>query len=377
MFGYAIGTMKRGAKKSFDSYTYTPTGAIIFLTYRCTSRCIACNIWKRPVNIEDELTWEQWEPILENLAKNNIKNIEMFGGDVLLRKELLLKMIQFCTDHGIGTFMPTNSSSLTRETVQGLVDAGLGTVYLSLDEVPEIGESVRGVKRHFDRVTKSIESFKDARSDSSTPRISCITTVSKMNYRFLEQLIDASHKAGVNEHMIRSISEFTTEAVANSAVGNIKPEPYFMPTDNKSHVYSKKEAIEFLKITSRIWKNRRNYYPMSIDMTNIRGIVNADNLTELTYPHQTCVFATTQVVISPYGNILPCMYYNNYHLGNITKQDLSEIWGNKKHRIFCKQQQKDKISLCNHCSIKYYHKPFLPSMKDVVRAAVEKITNLI
>ena len=114
MFEYTIETLKRGVEKSFHSYTHTPTDAIIFLTYRCTSRCTACNIWKRPVNIEEELTWEQWEPILENLANNNIKNIEMFGGDALLRKELLLKMIQFCTDHGIGTFMPTNSSSLTK-----------------------------------------------------------------------------------------------------------------------------------------------------------------------------------------------------------------------------------------------------------------------
>ena len=196
-----------------------------------------------------------------------------------------------------------------------------------------------------------------------------------LNYKYLEQLIDASYTAGADEHMIRSISEFTTDAVNASDVNGISPSPYFMPTDDKSHAYSKEEANEFLEITSRIWKKRRNYAPMSIDMTNIRGIVNADNLTELTYPHQTCVFATTQVVISPYGNILPCLYYQHYHLGNITKQDLSEIWGNKEHSIFCKEQQNDRIPLCRHCSIKYYHKPFLPSMKDVARATVEKITH--
>lgn len=124
MFEYSIATLKRGASKSYHSYTYTPTDAIIFLTYRCTSQCKACNIWQRPVNIDEELTWEQWLPILENLAKNNIKSIEMFGGDALLRKDLLLKMIKFCTDNGIGTYFPTNSSSLTEKTVQGLVEIG-------------------------------------------------------------------------------------------------------------------------------------------------------------------------------------------------------------------------------------------------------------
>ncbi len=374
MFEYAIRTLKRGVKKSYYSHTYTPTDAIIFLTYRCTSRCTACNIWMRPVKIEDELTWEQWQPILKNLVKNGIKNIEMFGGDALLRKELLLNMIQFCTDNGIGTFMPSNSSSLTKETVRRLVDAGLGTIYLSLDEVPAIGESIRGVKRHFDRVTKSIDSFIMARGNSSTPRISCITTVSKMNYRYLEQIIDISYKAGADEHMVRGISEFTNEAVNISDVDGILPSPYFMPTDDKSHVYNKEEAKEFLGIISRIWKNRRNLHPMHLDMTNIRGIVNVENLTKLTYPHQTCVFATTQVVISPYGNILPCLYYKNYHLGNILNQDLSDIWGNKKHRTLCCQQQRNKIPLCDHCSIKYYHKPFIPSVKEVARAAIEKFS---
>ena len=75
MFGYTLGTLKRGARKSYHSYTYTPTDAIIFLTYRCTSQCAACNIWQRPVNINEELTWEQWEPVLENLAKNFVEMV--------------------------------------------------------------------------------------------------------------------------------------------------------------------------------------------------------------------------------------------------------------------------------------------------------------
>lgn len=375
MFEYAISTLKRGAKKSWHSYTYTPTDAIIFLTYRCTSRCTACNIWKRPVNIEEELTWEQWQPILENLAKNNIRNIEMFGGDALLRKDLLLKMIKFCTDNGIGTFFPTNSSSLTEETIQNLVDAGLGTIYLSLDEVPDIGESVRGVKRHFERVTKNIALFRKLRGDSATPRISCITTVSSLNYRYLEELINVAHEAGVDEHMTRGISEFTNEAVEKTIVNGIHPTPYFMPTDDKSHAFSEEQAKEFIDILGRIWGNRSSYAPMSIDMTNLRHIDSGD-LTQLTYPHQTCVFATTQVVISPYGNVLPCLYFKDYHLGNIGEKDLSEIWGNSDHRQFCSQQQRNEMMLCDHCSIKYYHKTFIPSLKDVTRAAIEKFEKL-
>ncbi len=361
MFEYTINTLKRGIKKSYQSYTYTPSDAIIFLTYRCTSRCKACNIWQRPVKIEDELIWEDWQPILKNLAQNKVSSIEMFGGDALLRKDLLINMIQFCSDHGMHTYFPTNSSSLKDKTVQELVNAGLGTIYFSLDEVPEIGESVRGVKRHFDRTTKSIQLFKDARGDSGKLNISCITTVSSLNYKHLEALAEYAHKAGADEYLIRGISEFTTDAVAESAVENIKPEPYFMPTDNKSHAYTTEQANELLDILKRIRINRKNYGNMNVSMENMENL-SAKNLTTLTYPKQTCLFATTQVVISPYGNVLPCLYYKDYHLGNIKNNDLSEIWGNTKHHKFCNAQQKNRIPLCDHCSIKFYHKPFLPTL---------------
>lgn len=369
---YTINALKQGVRKSYWSYTYTPTDAIIFLTYRCTSQCAACNIWQREVKIEDELTWEQWEPILENLARNNIRSIELFGGDALLRKELLIQMIRFCSENNIYTYFPTNSSSLTEKTVTQLVNAGLGTVYLSLDEVPEIGESVRGIKRHYERVIKSIRLFKEIRGDNKRPSVSCITTVSSMNYRHLDALIDVAREAGADEYEIRGISEFTTDAVKASAVDGIVPEPYFMPTDDKSHAFTAIQARDLLDNLQGISKKKSTYQPMSVNMTNMEGLKSVD-LTKLNYPHQKCLFATTQVVISPYGEILPCLYYNDYHLGNIRDRDLSEIWGNAKHRIFCVQQQKKQIPLCNHCSIKYYHKPFIPVLKDVARKVVNRM----
>jgi radical SAM protein with 4Fe4S-binding SPASM domain len=346
------------------------------LTYRCTSRCAACNIWKRPVSIDAELTWEQWRPVLENLKKNNIESVELFGGDALLRKDLLIKMIRFCNDNGIGTFFPTNSNGLTDETVQSLVDAGLGTIYFSLDEVPGMGGAVRGVEGHFERVTNGIALLKKIRKDSQTPTVSCITTVSGMNYRHLDKLLNAACEAGVDEYIIRGISEFPDKAVQMSEVNGIKPSPYFMPTDDKSHAFSEQDATELLEILLRIDKERSRYVPMHIDLTSLRK-VNCINLMNLTYPHQACVFATTQVVISPYGNVLPCLYYKNYHLGNLTKQDLSQIWGNKEHKFFCKQQQQGKISLCDYCSIKYYHMPFLPTLRDMTHAAVRKAEKLV
>lgn len=83
---YALNKTKQGLKNSYRSSTYTPADAIKFLTYHCTSLRKACNIWQREVNIEGELTRDQGKPILDNLAENEIRSIEFFGGDALLKK---------------------------------------------------------------------------------------------------------------------------------------------------------------------------------------------------------------------------------------------------------------------------------------------------
>jgi radical SAM protein with 4Fe4S-binding SPASM domain len=363
MFGKWI----TGTRNSIWSATYRPADAIIFLTYRCTSRCSACNIWRRPVDKSEELTWEQWEPIFEDLAATGIRSVELFGGDALLRKPLLLKMIRFCTENDIATFFPTNSSSLTKNIVGDLVEAGLGTVYLSLDEIPEMGTSVRGVKRHFERATEGIAKFVDARGEQRKPRISCITTVSSLNYQYVPDLLQVAYEAGADEYMVRGISEFTDLAVAKSAVEGVCPSPFYMSTNEHTHAFSYEQAVEFLAMLGELKSRRSEYAPMSIDTTNIDGLTEA-NLENLEYPRQTCAFATTKVVISPYGNVLPCLHYKNYHLGNLGRESAKNIWGNSKHRKFCGAQRKGEIPLCDQCSIKAYHKTLGTLVKDGFRS---------
>ena len=214
--------------------------------------------------------------------------------------------------------------------------------------------------------------MRDIRGDLCKPRISCITTVSRLNFKHLKRINQEVYEIGADEHMIRGISEFSSEKISISQVRGVSPTPYFIPVDGISNVYTSEEAREFKRIISSIWKNRESLSPMSLDVTNVR-MLKSKHLTTLTYPHQKCVFATTQLVISPYGNVIPCLYYKNYHLGNLTNEDVSGVWGCQEHRHFCRSQQMHRIPLCDQCSIKFYHKSFIPSCVDVGRAAIHSL----
>jgi Fe-coproporphyrin III synthase len=358
--------LARSAKASIASRRLRPTSAILFLTYRCTSRCVGCNMWQRPTDRDLELTWEDWLPVMENLAASGVSGIELFGGDALLRKDALIPMIRFCREHGIQTYLPTSSSALTEQTVKELVDAGLNVIYLSFDEVPEIDGAIRGTERHSERVLRAMDWLQSARQGGEHPRIECITTISALNWRHLPTLLSRSRDHGAAAHHLWTMSEFPVEALDASTVRGIAPNPYFMSTDGRSHKLTQPDAEALWQLLYDIRSQSHIYSPMSINMATIEHL-EAHSLASLEFPWQKCLFCTNKVVVSPFGDVMPCTYYGNYVLGNLRDRKLDDIWGNEAHRVFTGMQHAHELRVCDYCSLKFVHRPFMAALRNEAR----------
>ena len=332
-------------------------------------------MWQRSAEANQELTWDDWLPVMENLADSGITKIELFGGDALLRKDALIPMINFCRDQKIQTFFPTNSSALTEKTARELVDAGLNVIYLSLDELPEFDGSIRGTKRHFEKVMRAMDWLQSARGRGTCPRIECITTVSASNWRYLPDLLTFSRDRGADAHHIWAMSDFPIAAVNASAVEGITPNPYFMATDGVSHRLSNADAEVLKRLLRKIRNQAEDYAPMSIKMVTIEHL-DAESLASLRFPHQKCLVCTNSVIVSPYGDVMPCPYFSNYILGNLQDGKLKDIWGNNPHRVFTRMQHAKKLPLCNHCSLKFVYRPFVSTLKNEVDRTFERIHSI-
>lgn len=366
-------TLINGLDKTIKSHRLIPTDVILFLTYRCTSKCTTCNIWQR--SNHNDLEWEDWKPILQNLADNNIESIELFGGDALIRRDLLVKMIRFCTDHGIDTYFPTNSNLLDDQVAKDFVDAGLGTIYFSLDELPTIDESVRGVPGHYEKVVTAIDLVKKHRKGNEKPRVICITTVSKWNHSILEELYERVKTLDVDGYVLRGMSDFQDESIEQSAVNGVHPEPYFVTAKDNANGLTLDEAKQMLSSLDNIHKHSMRNGGPPVSITNMEPVV-AEDIKNWKYPKVDCLFCTTQAVITPSGDVVPCVYYNNYILGNLKNDDVRKIWGNQKHKQFCDQQQNDDIDLCNYCSIKFYHPSFGETLRRVTKKFKQRVFSL-
>lgn len=228
---------------------------LLFLTYRCTSRCKTCNMWQREsASKKMEMDWPQWKKILQNFHENGIKTVEIFGGDALLRKSVIYNVIQFCTDHDIETYFPTNGILMDKETAEKLVKAGLNTIYFSLDDVAEESDLIRGVSDSFDKVKQALENILEAKGNGDIPAIIICSTLSSLNYNHFEKVVEFLSNYPISAIYPRPLGEFSNENIQFSKINNIIPEPYFVTTE-ESHLLSNSQIDMFRKTVKQLKRN--------------------------------------------------------------------------------------------------------------------------
>lgn len=351
-----------------------PIHSMGFLTYRCTSRCRTCTIWKRNVETSAaELTKDEWLLVLSRLKRAGVRDFELFGGDALLRADAIFDVIRYCFDNDIETFFPTNSISCDRQAVQKLVEAGLGTIYLSLDDVGEANDGIRGVDGTFERVKETLEAFVEEREGRTYPRIIVCTTLSNLNYKRFPELVDFLDKYPINALYPRPLGEFTADNIASSSIYGLEPEPYFMPSDGQSHLLTPEQYAELDTIFSRYRNRERGVYVNLL----AHYLATRETYTQGIYSLKQCHVVTLLVTVNPNGDVVPCPFFRAYTIGNLARQELSEIWGNEQHRRFITLQQSGKLAICRNCNMRVYYPSLLEKSGYYIRRALDKIVDKV
>jgi radical SAM protein with 4Fe4S-binding SPASM domain len=363
--------IRRDVEAELHHLRVKPIHSMGFLTYRCTSRCRTCTIWKRnPEDSSGELSRDEWLLVMGRLKLAGVRDFELFGGDALLRTDAVFDVIRFCSDNGMETFFPTNSISCDRQTVHKLIEAGLGTVYLSLDDIGEDNDGIRGVDGTFELVKKTLEAFVEERGVRTNPHIIICTTLSSLNFRNFPKLVDFLDAYPVNALYPRPLGEFTADNVVASGIDGLEPEPYFMPSDGQSHLLTPEQYVELNTLLARYKDRGHGVYVNLL----AHYLATQATYTQGLYPPRKCHVATTLVTINPNGDVVPCPFFRAYAIGNLVRQELSGIWGNKRHRRFIKLQQSGKLPMCKNCNMRVYYPSLSEKSSFYLRRAIDKIT---
>ena len=346
-------------KREINSKRLRPANSIIFITYRCTSRCITCNIWQKaqgrtPELKEIELTVPRWTQIIDNLHRAGVDTIEVFGGDALLRKDVTIAMIQKCTDLGMDTFFATNALLLDAETANQLVSAGLGRIYFSLDGIEEIQNRIRGVRQSYTTMKAAIENIYRARSNSGRkkPLIGVITTVSRTNAEEINAIIAHLKRFPLDFVEMQIVGEVSPESIERSVIEGTAPTPLFTATSDHSNLL-REEQVPALNTALKSLRKKKREFKFKINLYHIEPYT-AETFCKGIFPPLPCHWCTTVVTLTPSGDVVPCPNYTGFILGNVNQEEsLGVIWGNEKHRRFLKQQKSGALRICRQCSMRH------------------------
>ncbi|MFH1776275.1 MAG: radical SAM protein [Candidatus Omnitrophota bacterium] len=342
-------------KREAAYYQIKPREALFFLTYRCSSRCKMCQMWKRPYDYR-EMDLTEWKKAVDMLAELKIGLIYLFGGDVLLKKEILFPLAKYIKCKGISCDITSNGNLLTKEIAKELVETGADNIGVSIDAVGERHDNIRGVKGIFERATQGLKEMVRIKGKRAYPSISIYCTVSNLNIDKFDELLPYAIDLGADQLHFEYYGEFSPELIQQSKVADIVANPYYQRQNDSLLLNEKQARYLKTKIDELERKYREKIY---LDTDNI-DCFRVQDLVKGSCQHERCYISRYHITIDPSGNVLPCLFFQNYHLGNICEMSISKIWENKRHRDFLRAIKNKQVKICQQCILGAQRNPTIP-----------------
>src|SRR3989339_74482 len=290
------------------SYTFS-------VTFKCNSRCRTCGIWEREGK---DLSVDEFKKIFDSLKRSPFW-VTISGGEPFLRADLVdIVKALYDTCRPAVINIPTNG--LLSDIIPGRVEelakyckksATIGNV--SLDEVGEKHDEIRGVKGNFEKAMVTYAALRKMEYPNLTLGIH--TVISKYNVERVKEIFEEFAKLNPDSY-ITEIAERREELLTMEK--DITPE---------AGVY--KNAVEFLiretgkknyKGAGRLTKLIREEYYGLVDrvLTGKKEVI-------------PCYAGVSTAHMAADGNVWYCCMKSET-LGNLrdAEYDLKKLWFTKK-----------------------------------------------
>lgn len=130
------------------------------LTNACNAKCSFCTFPKIAARDRVCVDTAKAKEALDILYQRGIRYITFVGGEPLLHPDFL-EIIRYSSNRGIVSMMSTNATFLTKDMIHGLKEAGLSTIFISIDAATvEEHEKNRGLPGVCETVRKAIPRIK-------------------------------------------------------------------------------------------------------------------------------------------------------------------------------------------------------------------------
>lgn len=332
--------------ESGESIASTPPVCLYLeVTNRCNLLCETC-----PRTFEDleppmDLSMEMFTKIVDQVP--NVKRVVLHGvGEPMLVKHLP-DMIRYLKKRsGVHVLFNTNGTLLAPKKQREIIDTGLDELRVSLDAAEAATFlKVRG-KDMFDRIVRNVSSFTNLQRaiGAEKPLVSLWLTGLKETVDQLPDFVRMAARIGVKEvHLQRLVFDSAGFGMARS----------------ESSLFEQTRADEEAIIANATALGKSLGVMLDASGATEPGISLKRQSDDK--PWAMCRRPWSLMYFTAHGTALPCCIapfsergYENYTLGNASKQDLAEIWNGPAYRDFRSALMSDTPPKpCQGCGLRW------------------------
>lgn len=320
-------------------------------TTACNLQCRTCmrNVWDEPIG---HMEWRTFSRILESIRALDQPPTVFFGGlgEPLMHPDFV-RMVGEAKRSTAQVEAITNGMLLDESRAEALLDAGLDTLWVSIDGAsPECFVDVRR-EGEWPRVMQNLEHLRDLkiRRRSETPDIGVSFVAMRRNLTELPEVLKLEHRIGARKFLVTNVyphtPELLTEILYRRSIG---------------------EAL-WSRSTIRMARMDPERRCAGILESVIQGLY-APRLegSELLWPSDTCPFvARSSTCVRWDGAVSPCLpllhthtsYLEHrlrttsaYTIGTVHEQSLQEIWMSAEYVALRKRLEEFDFSPCTACN---------------------------
>ena len=304
---------------------YLPPCLFVEVTNRCNLSCPTCQLGTSEAYNgynKSDLTLEQFKKIIDQVP--SLVYVTLQGvGEPLLNKDIM-KMIKYCSDKGISTYINTNGTILTETKARELIDAGLQNLSISINSFDEkiFAETRSGAS--ITKVTENVKRFVDIKNElnKKRPIVSFRAILMKETEPTMEELIFKSDELGIDVLYIQLFMSIIADK--NLMESSLKKDEINAFTEKLRHW---RKQVKKLQIVTESFGDSSN------------------NLGQ-------CKLPWFSPNVTAEGYITPCCTISNpslLNMGNVFETPFEKIWNSEKFVDFRAGFYKKQPKACIGC----------------------------
>jgi radical SAM protein with 4Fe4S-binding SPASM domain len=310
-------------------------------TAQCNLHCLHCYSDSDCAVKSHEMTTQQAETLIRQVADYGCAVMLFSGGESLLREDIF-DLLGFADTLGLRTALSTNGTQLNKDVAKRLYDLGLSYVGISLDGPKEIHEGFRGQKGCFDKTMKGFEACLLAGLKTG---LRC--TMTRQNIESVGQIFDIAEQNGIRRicfyHMVRC---------GKAEAEDLRPALPHQVRNALDEIISRTRESVIRKMSEEVLtvgnhadgpylllKMQQQHHHL-YDTTSQLLLHSGGNLT-----------GQNVAAVSWDGSVHPDQFWRNYSLGNILEKPFGQIWDDESDPVLKILRNKNiyKAVKCTRC----------------------------